>query len=451
MARPDAVIVDAIRTPVGRYGGLLRDVRPDDLSALIMRALLDRTAIEPSGVDDVMWGCANQAGEDNRNVGRMAALLAGLPHSVPGTTLNRLCGSSLDAINHAARAIWADDLGVIIAGGVESMSRAPYSVPKNQSGSYGNLTAYDTALGWRYPNPKMEKLFPLESMGETAENIAEHYHILRQDQDAFALDSHRKAVAAQREGRFAGEILPLQIPPRTTDAAIRVLRYNELPDSAKLSEEDSRLLKKYLARFGGEKSTTAEEGRLIDGKPVMVMRNDEGPRSDTSLEKLAMLRPAFRANGTVTAGNSSSLNDGAAALLIMSSARADALGLKPMARIVSTGVAGVDPRFMGIGPVPATKIALRKAGLTMQDIDLVELNEAFAAQSLAVVRDLGIDPSKLNVNGGAIALGHPLGCSGARIMTTLLHEMRRRGSRYGLATMCIGVGQGIATIVERVP
>ena len=376
MARTEAVIVDAARTPVGKYGGILRDVRPDDLSALIINSLIRRTALDPSAVQDVLWGCANQSGEDNRNVGRMSALLAGLPYSVPGTTINRLCGSSLDAINQAARAIWSDDLEIVIAGGVESMSRAPYSIPKNQTGAYGNTTAYDTALGWRYPNPLMEKMFPLEAMGETAENVAEKYRISREEQDRFACESHRKAVRAQTAGTFSGEIVPVKIAQRK-------------------------------------------------GDPILVEK-DEGPRSDTSMEKLAALQPAFRKGGTVTAGNSSSLNDGAAAVLVMSEARAKDLGKKPIARIVATGIAGVDPRYMGIGPVPAAQQALKKAGLTMNQIDLIELNEAFAAQSLAVVRDLEIDPAKLNVNGGAIALGHPLGCSGARIMTTLLHEMRRR-------------------------
>lgn len=397
-ARPEAVIVDAVRSPIGKYGGVLRDIRPDDLGALILRSLIQRTGIEPSRIQDVFWGCANQAGEDNRNVARMTSLLAGLPHSVPAATINRLCGSGLESVNLAARSIWSGDLEILVAGGVESMSRAPYSVSKNQAGTYGNITAYDTALGWRYPNPALEKLFPLESMGETAENVAEKYKIRRDEQDAFALESHRKAVHAQSTGIFAKEIAPIEIPSRK-------------------------------------------------GQPAIVLQ-DEGPRSDTSLEKLAALQPAFRKAGTVTAGNSSSLNDGAAALLIMSTSKAKELGLSPMARIVSTGVAGVDPRYMGIGPIPATRQALQKAGLTMQNINLVELNEAFASQALAVARELGIDQGLLNPNGGAIALGHPLGCSGARIMTTLVHEMRRRKSRYGLATMCIGVGQGIATIVE---
>jgi 3-oxoadipyl-CoA thiolase len=408
MPRTEAFIIEAVRTPVGKYGGVLREVRPDDLSAIVLKALLERTKVDPTIIQDVMWGCANQAGEDNRNVGRMALLLAGLPPSVPGTTINRLCGSSLDAINHVARAIWSDDLDTLIAGGVESMSRAPYSVPKNQSGSYGNVTAYDTALGWRYPNPRMEKLFPLESMGETAENVAEKYKISREEQDKFAYESHRKAAKAQKDCKFQNELIPVPIPQKK-------------PVRRSFSE-------------GG-------------GDPIIVDK-DEGPRADTSIEKLATLPPVFRKGGTVTAGNSSSLNDGAAAVLIMSERKMKELKLTPMARIVSTGVAGVDPRYMGIGPVPAVEIALQKAKLTMNHIDLIELNEAFAAQSIAVVRDLHIDTAKLNVNGGAIALGHPLGCSGARIMTTLLHEMKRRKSRYGLATMCIGVGQGIATVVE---
>jgi len=394
-----ALILDAVRTPVGKYGGVLRDVRPDDLSAIVIKALVQRASLGQAHVDDVLWGCANQAGEDNRNIGRMAALLAGLPFSVPGTTINRLCGSSLDALIQGARAIWSGDADLIIAGGVESMSRAPFSLPKNRSGAYGNITAYDTALGWRYPNAAMERLFPLESMGETAENIAERYHIPRDEQDQFAFQSHRKAVAAQESGRFGDEIVPVPIAGRN-------------------AEDNS-------------------------------VRLDEGPRRDTSLEKLAQLPPVFRKNGTVTAGNSSSLNDGAAALLLASEEQAKSLGRQPLARIVSTGVVGVDPRFMGLGPVPATHAALRKAGLTINDMDLIELNEAFASQAIAVVRDLHIPPENLNPNGGAIALGHPLGCSGARIMTTLLFEMRRRRTRYGLATMCVGVGQGVAVVVER--
>lgn len=386
---------------MGKYGGMLRDIRPDDLSAIVIRGLVEKTAIDPETIDDVMWGCANQAGEDNRNIGRMGTLLAGLPYSVPANTINRLCGSSLDAIIQATRAVWSGDANVIIAGGVESMSRAPYSVAKNQGGSFGNLTAYDTALGWRYPNPKMQTRFPLESMGETAENLAEKYRITRENQDRFALSSHAKALKAQANGNFDDEILPVEVP--------------------------------------------AKEGRTTS------IRLDEGPRQDTTFDKLSALEPLFRKGGSVTAGNSSSLNDGAAAVLIADEETARRLGKKPLARIISTGIAGVDPRFMGIGPVPASRRALQKAGLAIKELDVIELNEAFASQSLAVASDLEIPLDKLNPNGGAIALGHPLGCSGARIMTTLLHEMQRRKSRYGLATMCIGVGQGVAVIVERAP
>ena len=398
--RNTAVIVDAIRTPIGKYGGALKDIRPDDMSAYVLKKLVERTKLDPQLVEDVFWGCANQAGEDNRNVGRMAVLLAGFPQSVPATTINRLCGSSMDAIHHATRAIWSGDCEVVIAGGVESMTRAPYAVPKNVSGQalFGNLTAYDTALGWRFPNPKMEKLIPLESMGETAENIAERWKISRKDQDEFALRSHQLSVNAQNSGTWRDEIVPAEIPQKK-------------------------------------------------GDPAWVMK-DEGPRSDTSLEKLSALQPAFRPGGTVTAGNSSSLNDGASVALIMSETKAKELGYKPLVRIVSTGVSGVDPRCMGIGPVPATQMALKKANLSLKDIGLIELNEAFASQSLAVIRDLGINPDIVNVNGGAIALGHPLGCSGARIMTSLAHEMKRRGIQRGVAAMCIGVGQGIATVVE---
>ncbi len=399
MKRTEAFIIDAVRTPVGKYGGALRNIRPDDLGAIPIRALLQRTQFPIESIEEVIFGCANQAGEDNRNVTRMCALLAGVPYSVSASTVNRLCGSSLDAINIAARAIWSDDADVIIAGGVESMSRAPYSVAKNQKGTFGNITAYDTALGWRYPNPQLEKLFPLEAMGETAENLAEKYFITREEQDAFALRSHQKSIAAQVSGNFANEIIPVEIP---------------------------------------------------SGKEKIIVAKDEGPREDTTMERLSKLSPAFRKNGTVTAGNSSTLNDGAAAVFIVSEKKIKEYNLKPVARIVATGVAGVDPRYMGIGPVPATTKALQKAGIKISDIDIIELNEAFAAQSLAVIRDLEIDMNKLNINGGAIALGHPLGCSGARIMTTLVHAMQRGELQYGLATMCIGVGQGIATIVERV-
>ncbi len=397
--REDAVVVAAYRTPIGRYGGMLRAVRPDDLGSILVKKLVSSLKLDPATIDDVLWGCANQAGEDNRNIARMTALLAGLPYDVPGSTINRLCGSSLDAIIHAARAIWSGDADVIVAGGVESMSRAPYSVAKNQNGTYGNVTAFDTSLGWRYPNPAMQAMFPLESMGETAENVAEKYHISRADQDAFALESHRKTIAAQASGFFQDEIVPVHVPVKK-------------------------------------------------GLPPQSVAVDEGPRADTTLQKLAGLAPAFRKNGTVTAGNSSSLNDGAAGLILMSKKRAADLGCKPLVRIVATGIAGVDPRFMGIGPVPATRKALEKAGLSVNDIDTIELNEAFAAQSLAVIRELQLPPERINPLGGAIALGHPLGCSGARIATTLLHEMKRRQHRYGLATMCIGVGQGISAIFE---
>jgi 3-oxoadipyl-CoA thiolase len=404
MRRTEAYIVDALRTPVGRYGGVLKDVRPDDLSSIVIRALIERTAIPQEEIDDVMWGCANQAGEDNRNIGRMSLLLAGVPHSVPGTTINRLCGSSLDAINQAARAVWAEDASLILAGGVESMSRAPYVIAKNvgEKVTFGNLTAYDTALGWRFPNPAMESAIggPLESMGETAENIYEKYKISREKQDEFAFESHMRAVYAQKAGYFNNEIVKVPIPRK---------QYN--PE---------------------------------------VVTTDEGPRKDTTIEKLAKLPPVFRSNGTVTAGNSSSLNDGAACVLITNEHVLRKHNLTPIAKILATGTAGVDPRYMGMGPVYAIQRALQKTDLSLNSIDLIELNEAFAVQSLAVMQELGLERERTNVNGGAIALGHPLGCSGARIMTTLLHELNRRRVRYGLATMCIGVGQGIATIVERV-
>jgi 3-oxoadipyl-CoA thiolase len=398
---PHPVIIDAIRTPVGALGGALAAVRPDDLAALVIRTIIERNRLDPALVEEVYLGCANQAGEDNRNVARMALLLAGLPVSAAGVTVNRLCASGLNAVNQAARAIRAGEGEIFIAGGVESMSRAPYSLPKAETGyPFGNLTAYDTALGWRYPNPKMQELYGTEAMGETAENIAaERPHITRQRQDAFALRSHQRAIAAIDSGKFAGEIVPVVIPQKKGDP------------------------------------------KVVD--------TDERPRRDTSLESLAKLKPSFRLGGTVTAGNSSGLNDGAAALLVMSEEKAHALGLKPLARILSSAAAGVPPRTMGLGPVPAVQKALDRAGLKIADIGLVELNEAFAVQSLAVIEDLGLDLEIVNVNGGAIALGHPLGCSGARILTTLLHEMRRRGNvKYGLATLCVGVGQGEATLVE---
>src|SRR5688500_9393086 len=400
----EAVIIDAIRTPIGALGGVLASVRPDDLAALVIKEIIQRNRLDPTLVEEVFFGCANQAGEDNRNVARMASLLAGLPVEVAGVTVNRLCASGLNAINQAARAIKAGEGDVYIAGGVESMSRAPYSIPKAETGfSFGNLTAWDTALGWRYPNPKTKEMYGTDSMGETAENIAkERPYITREKQDAFALRSHQCAIAAIDSGRFKEEILPVYIPP--------------------------------LGKKGDPK----------------IVDTDERPRRDTSMESLAKLKPAFaKEGGTVTAGNSSGLNDGAAALLLMSEDKAKALNLKPLARIVASASAGVPPRVMGYGPVPATKKAFQRAGLQMKDIGLVELNEAFAVQSLAVMEDLDFDPEIVNVNGGAIAIGHPLGCSGARLVTTLVHEMRLRGNvKYGLATLCVGVGQGEATIVE---
>ncbi len=401
---PEAVIVDAVRTPIGNHGGALAAVRPDDLAALVLRALVERTGLDPALIEEVYLGCANQAGEDNRNVARMAALLAGFPHSVAGVTFNRLCASSLTAINQAARAIKLGEGDVFIAGGVESMSRAPYAVPKGERPyPWGNLTMWDTTIGWRFPNPRMEAMFPLESMGETAENIYEETGISREEQDAFALESHRRAIAAIDSGKFAEEIVPVTIPQRK-------------------------------------------------GDPIVV-DTDERPRRDTSLEKLARLRPVFRKNGTVTAGNASGINDGAAAVLLMSADKARELGLKPLARWVASAAAGVNPRTMGYGPIPATRKALQRAGLTMDDIGLIELNEAFAVQALAVMRELGMRHEITNVNGGAIALGHPLGATGARIVTTLVHEMRRRAPHaprpfYGLATLCVGIGQGESTILE---
>lgn len=401
----EVVIVDAVRTPIGNLGGALARLRPDDLAAFILRALVDRTGINPAMVDEVYLGCANQAGEDNRNIARMATLLAGFPVEVPALTVNRLCASGLAAINLAARALRAGDGDIYIAGGVESMSRAPYSVPKPEQGyQVGNLTAWDTTLGWRYPNPRMTEMYGTEPMGETAENIAEMTGIGREEQDAFALASHRRAIAAIDSGKFAQEIAAVTIPQ---------------PKGVPL--------------------------------PVTV---DERPRRDTTLEALAKLKPAFRKNGSVTAGNSSSLNDGAAAVLIMSEKRARELGLQPLARVVASAAAGVPPRIMGTGPIPASQKVLKKTGLKVSDLGLVEINEAFAVQVLAVMQELSLEHDIVNVNGGAIALGHPLGCSGARILTTLVHEMHRRtgGNQkplYGLATLCVGVGQGEATLLER--
>ena len=424
----EAVLVDAIRTPIGRHGGALSRVRPDDLAAIPIRALVERTGIDPRTIEEVVLGCANQAGEDNRNVARMAALLAGLPPSVAAVTMNRLCASGLAAVNAATRAIKAGEGDVYVAGGVESMSRAPYSVPKReQAFPTGNVTAWDTTLGWRYPNPALEALFPLEAMGETAENLVEQASgtfspaegspaipggpITREEQDAFALESQRRAVAAMDSGRFRDEIVPVRVPGR---------------GGATLVERD-------------------EHPRCrVEGDRVLL---------DTDAASLASLRPAFRKTGSVTAGNASGLNDGAAAVLLTSVERARALGLAPMLRIVSSAAVGVDPRVMGIGPVPAVERALARARIRMADVGLVELNEAFAAQAIAVMRATGMRPEITNVNGGAIALGHPLGCSGARILTTLAHEMKRRNAagarvRYGLVTLCVGVGQGEATVVE---
>jgi len=396
----DALIVDAVRTPMGRYGGALAGVRPDNLAAHVLAQAVQRTGIDPATVCDVYLGAANQAGEDNRDAARMAALLAGLPTEVPGVTVNRLCASGLEAVNQASRALRLGEGDLYLAGGAESMSRAPWVVPKPEAGlPRGPQTMHDTALGWRLVNPRMAERYSTESMGETAENVAERYGIARDEQDRFALQSHARAVAASVEGRFADELVPVETPP-------------------------------------------------IHGDDPVVVTTDEGPRADTSLEKLARLRPAFRDGGTVTAGNASTLNDGAACLVLASEQRAESIEARPLARIVSIGVAGVDPAYMGMGPVPAIQRALDAAGLALDEVELIEINEAFAAQVLACIGELGIEEERLNVNGGAIALGHPLGCSGARILTTLIWELRRRGARYGIAALCVGVGQGVATIVE---
>lgn len=411
----EAVIIEAIRTPVGRHGGALASVRPDNLAALVIKEVTARSGIEPDLIEDVYLGCTNQAGEDNRNVARMATLLAGLPFNVAGVTVNRLCASGLEAINQAARAIICGEGDVFIAGGVESMSRAPWSVPKTERPfPWGNVTMYDTTIGWRYPNPKMEQIIPLEGMGETAENIYDETEISREEQEAFALESQRRAAVAIETGRFKNEIVPVSIPQRKG------------PPLQVDTDEHPRI--KINA----------------DGKVEMI----------TSAEQLAKLKPAFRVDGTVTAGTSSGINDGAAAVLLMSMEKANQLGIEPLARWVTSAVAGVNPRTMGYGPIPATRKALQRAGLTVNDLDLIELNEAFAIQALACIKELGFDMAKTNVNGGAVALGHPLGCTGARLMVTLLHEMRQRalaGERmqYGLATLCVGVGQGCATIIER--
>jgi 3-oxoadipyl-CoA thiolase len=385
-----AVVLSAVRTPVGRYGGGLAGTRPDDLAALVVRAAVDRADVPAEQIEDVWLGCANQAGEDNRNVARMAVLLAGLPESVAGVTVNRLCASGLAAIVGACHAVIAGDGDLFVAGGVESMSRAPLVTAKpDKAFPRGDRTLYDTTLGWRFPNPKLQELFPLESMGETGENVAERYDVSREDQDAFALRSQLRWAAAAEAGRFDDELVPV-----------------------------------------GE------------------VTRDEHPRTDTSAEKLGSLKPAFRAGGSVTAGNSSGLNDGAAALVIASEEKARELGIEPLGAFAGSAVAGVDPRVMGIGPVPAVRKLLERAKIAVGEIDLIELNEAFASQSIAVVRALGIDEEKVNVNGGAIAIGHPLGMSGARLAVTLLHELRRRGGRYGVATMCVGVGQGQAALFE---
>ncbi len=396
-----AVIIDAIRTPIGNLGGALATIRPDDLAALVIKEIVQRNNLDPSSIEEVYWGCANQAGEDNRNIARMAALLAGLPEEIPAVTVNRLCASGLTAINLAARSIRAGDGDVFIVGGVESMSRAPYAMPK-PTRLVGDLKAYDTTLGWRFINPKMEQSYGTDPLGITAENIAEMKNISRESQDAFALSSHQRAISAIDSGKFAEEILPVAVPQRKG--------------------------------------------------PPQIFDTDERPRRDTSLKALNQLRTVFKKDGTVTAGNSSGLNDGAAALLMMREEYARSLGLRPMARIISMAAAGVAPNVMGLGPIPATQKALRRANLKIEDIQLAEINEAFAAQAIAVMRELDLAHEITNVNGGAIALGHPLGCSGARIMTTLLHEIRRRAASaskpmYGLASLCVGVGQGESTIV----
>jgi acetyl-CoA acyltransferase len=401
LARMDAVILDGLRTPFGKHRGALSTVRPDDMAGHVIRALLARHEDARAAVEEVIFGCANQAGEDNRNVARMGLLLAGLPFEVTGVTVNRLCASGLEAVVQAARAIKTGDANVMIAGGVESMTRAPYSLEKASEPFPRTPPAiFDTALGWRYPNAKMTERFPLWSMGETAEEVAKEYKISREDQDAFAVESHKRAARAWENNAFEGQIAPVSIP------------------SSK------------------------------KGAPDEVVSRDEGVRADSSVEALAKLKPVFRKEGSVTAGNSSTLNDGAAALLVTSRAWAEKQGKKPLARIVASAAAGVHPNVMGIGPVPASKKAMERAGLSAKDIDLVELNEAFAAQSLACVRELGFDADRVNVNGGAISMGHPLGASGGRILLQLAHELKRRGARYGLASLCIGVGQGLAVIIE---
>jgi len=413
MQRNEVVIVDAVRSPIGKHNGLLSSVRPDDLLAEVLKELVDRVGIDPALIEDVYAGCGNQAGEDNRDVARMAALLAGFPVEVSGVTVNRNCSSGLEAVNQAAKAIIADEADVYIGAGVECMSRAPWSLPKPERPQpVGHPKIWDTTVGWRYNNPKLDALYPIISLGETAENIADEMGITREDQDAFAFESHKRAVAAINAGKFKNEILPISVPRRKGPP--NLVEMDEHP-RYKISDEEYVL--------------------------------------DTSLEKLTLLKPIFRKGGTVTAGNSSGINDGAAALLLMSADKAQKLGLKPMARWLGSAVAGVDPAVMGYGPVPATQKLLARLGLKIEDIGLIELNEAFAAQAIGVMRKLDLSPKITNVNGGAISLGHPTGCSGARILTTLLHEMKRRASQeekpyYGLATLCVGVGMGVTTIIE---
>jgi 3-oxoadipyl-CoA thiolase len=397
---PDAVILDALRTPIGRYAGVLSAVRPDDLAARVLAAAVERNGLDPATVDEVYMGCTNQAGEDNRNVARIASLVAGLPVEVPAATVNRLCASGLEAVVQGARQIRLGEAELVLAGGVESMSRAPLVMLKPERGfPRGGAELVDTTIGWRFVNPRLAELYGSDAMGETAENVAERYGVSREDQDAFALESHRRAIAAAEAGRFDDETVTVDVPQPK-------------------------------------------------GDPVTI-HADEGPRADTSAERLAALKPVFRQGGSVTAGNASQINDGAACVVLTSEERARELGREPIARIVSTASAGVEPAVMGIGPVPSTRKALERAGLEPRDIDLVELNEAFASQALASMRELGFGHDRLNVNGGAIALGHPLGASGARLIGTLAHELRRRGGRYGVATMCIGVGQGMAAVIER--
>ncbi|MEM7449729.1 MAG: thiolase family protein [Myxococcota bacterium] len=397
----DVVILDAVRTPIGRLRGSLSGVRPDDLAAHVIRVLVDRHPEGPEMIGDVLFGCTNQAGEDNRNIARMALLLADLPYDIPGVTVNRLCGSGLEAVIQGVRMIRCGDAPLVLCGGVESMTRAPYSMEKSADGfSRRPPRIFDTSLGWRYPNSKLAARFPLESMGETAENVAQKYCVSREDQDLFALESQRRAAAAWDEGLFDAEVMPIFAP-------------------------------------------------VAGGKGASLpLQTDESIRRDTSLEKLGALRPVFREDGSVTAGNSSPLNDGAAAVLLCSKTVAEERGWSSMACVLGTGAAGVEPSLMGIGPVAATRMALRRSNLEVDDLDLVELNEAFASQSLACIRELGFDHSRVNVQGGAIALGHPIGCSGARILVTLCHALRRRGARYGIATLCIGVGQGLALVIQ---